>query len=478
MLDRDERDELERLRLALEGSGDGVWEWEIDSERQYLSPRWHEILGYAPGEFPDDIASYVAAIHPADWPRVRAAVDAHFAEGRRYDVEFRLRTKSAAWKWVRSRGRVVPGAGAHPRRIVGVITDIDERKQLEAALVHERAKLEALFVHMPSPAFVKDLEGRYTYVNPALCRCFGHGAERWLGRRDADLLPAEDAGCLARLDAEVLRTGEAHAGPVSFSFEGRSREFQVVLFPLRDASHATFALAGVATEVTELRETQRLAGLGRLLGDFAHELRSPLFALSANLDLLRLQTGDGGCPDLDASLSAVEAESRRLIAMTESLIAYGAPTVPADVAPLEPVLEGAISALAPRLAERGQRVVRLPGPPLRVRMEPARLHLAFQRLLENASQHAPEGSGICVSLRREAVPPPARAVVEIADRGPGFPPQALPCLFHPFFSLRRDGLGLGLATVRRIVEAHGGRASLENRHDGGALATVTLPVAR
>jgi signal transduction histidine kinase len=214
-----------------------------------------------------------------------------------------------------------------------------------------------------------------------------------------------------------------------------------------------------------------------LPGDIAHELRQPLLALSANLQVLRLQIGDGGCPDVDASLAAVEAESRRLIALTESLIAYSTPTVPSDVAPLEPVLESAISALAPRLGERGQRVVRLPGPPVKVRMESARLHLAFQRLLENASQHAPRGSAICVTLRREAARRPARAVVEVADRGPGFPEHALPRLFHPFSSLRRGGLGLGLATVRRIVEAHGGQASLCNRHDGGALATVTLPVA-
>ncbi|MCM2257779.1 MAG: PAS domain S-box protein, partial [Vicinamibacteria bacterium] len=467
--------EVQRLRLALEASQDGLWDWEIGSSLQYLSPRWKAILGYEPHEFPDELAPFIKAIHPEDWPRVQQAVDAHLGTDELYDVEFRLRTKSGDFKWVRSRGQAQRDADGRPTRVVGTITDIDRRKRAEEELARERSKLASLFENMPTLAFLKDIEGRYLYVNRTLCEFFGTPSSHWVGRTDDEFLPAEIARELRRADEETLRAGTARTFEESVVAGGRLHEFVSVKFPLRDAAGVAYALAGIATDVTEVRKDAGLAALGQLLAGFAHEVRNPLFAISANVDVLRLRLGDR--PDIASALTAVEHERQRMIDLAEGLLFYGQPCTPTTTRTVQSVVEDVLARLLERARSRAQRLVLTGEPKLRVRMEPERLKVAFAHLIENACHHTPEGGLIAISILRPTDLARAEVEVQVADSGPGIAEDVLPRVFEPFFTLRRGATGLGLATVRRIVEDHGGRVSLANRPGGGAVASLALPLA-
>lgn len=470
-----EDDEAQRFRLALQASQDGLWDWDIQSSVLYLSPRWKAILGYEPHEFSDELSSFVAAIHPEDWPRVRQAVDAHLGAEELYDVEFRLRTRSGDFKWVRSRGQAQREAGGRPTRVVGTITDIDRRKRAEEELARERGKLASLFENMPTLAFLKDLEGRYLYVNRTLCELFGTPASHWVGRRDDEFLPAEIARELRRADEQTLRAGTSRTFEESVVAGGRLHEFVSVKFPLRDAAGVCYALAGIATDVTEVRKEAGLAALGQLLAGFAHEVRNPLFAISANVDVLRLRLGDR--PDVASALAAVEHERQRMIDLAEGLLFYGQPCTPTTTGTVQSLVGDVLARWIERARSRAQRLVLTDGPTLRVRMEPERLKFALAHLIENACHHTPEGGEITISILRPADLARAEVELQVADSGPGIAEDVLPRVFEPFFTLRRGATGLGLATVRRIVEDHGGRVSLANRPGGGAVASLALPLA-
>jgi len=123
----------ERLKLALEGSNDGLWDWNVVTGDMYFSPRWQTMLGYRPGEVEGHARNRERMIHPDDKSAVMSVLREHL-KGRTatYETEHRVRTRSGEWMWILDRGKVVERDGSgRPLRTVGTITDISERKRVE-----------------------------------------------------------------------------------------------------------------------------------------------------------------------------------------------------------------------------------------------------------------------------------------------------------------------------------------------------------
>lgn len=133
-----------RLTLAIEGPGDGVWDWNIQTGEMPLAANYEGMLGYARGEIEPTIAAWEASVHPEDLPAVKTAL-AEYLEGQRpeYAVELRMRCKNGAYKWILCRGTLVErDAQGRPLRMIGIHSDISARKAMEAELVAAREAAE------------------------------------------------------------------------------------------------------------------------------------------------------------------------------------------------------------------------------------------------------------------------------------------------------------------------------------------------
>jgi len=128
----------ERLSLAWEGVNDGVWDWNIEKNIVYFSPRWKGILGYAPDEILDEVETFFAHIHPEDQQRLQTVLENHWKNPSQnsYKEEIRLLCKDGTYKWVLTRGSVILNDKGLPHRMLGSHTDISEQ-------VANRIKLEA-----------------------------------------------------------------------------------------------------------------------------------------------------------------------------------------------------------------------------------------------------------------------------------------------------------------------------------------------
>jgi PAS domain S-box-containing protein len=229
----------------------------------------------------------------------------------------------------------------------------------------------------------------------------------------------------------------------------------------------------------ELRRARVLEAMGSLVAGVAHEVRNPLFSISATVDAIESTTRPPG--ELGEHLTLLRSQVGRLTRLTRDLLDYGRPSAlqqaPTDLAG---VVRRAVRACATLLRQRKVTVEERLAPDLpRLPLDAVQIEQAFENLLANAIQHAPEGSAVRVIGELEAAgagprAPFVRCAVE--DQGAGVPRESLAMVFEPFFTRRKGGTGLGLAIVRRTVEAHGGRITAENRDEGGARFTVWLPV--
>ncbi|MGA9348306.1 MAG: GAF domain-containing protein, partial [Anaerolineae bacterium] len=134
----------ERFALAVQGANDGIWDWDIQNNSLYWSPRMKELLGYADDELDVDFDTFDSFLHPDDKEHTNAAIEAHLKDRGPYDVEQRLRTKSGEYRWFHARGQALWDETGNPLRMIGSTSDITERKRAEKALKEYSERLEEM----------------------------------------------------------------------------------------------------------------------------------------------------------------------------------------------------------------------------------------------------------------------------------------------------------------------------------------------
>jgi PAS domain S-box-containing protein len=126
----------ERYQLAVRCADDAVWEWDLRADRAHFSARWKSLLGFAEHELTDRIEEWLQRVHPEDSERVLRELRAHLEAGSaRFESEHRLRHRDGSWRWVYARAAAVSDGFGEPARMVGLVSDISSRKQVEEALL-------------------------------------------------------------------------------------------------------------------------------------------------------------------------------------------------------------------------------------------------------------------------------------------------------------------------------------------------------
>ncbi len=221
--------------------------------------------------------------------------------------------------------------------------------------------------------------------------------------------------------------------------------------------------------------TQRLAELGTLLAGFAHEVRNPLSTIGLNLQLVLEDFKDAESTRdkrTQKRIGTVEAEVRRLQKILEEFLSFArAPEpklIPVD---LDLRLGQVVDFHAAAMHERGISLRFYPGNVGLVPIDWDHLQAAVVNLLRNAGDAMTSGGEILVSSLREG----DDVLVRVIDTGDGIPAAVQPRIFDPYFSTKKTGTGLGLPTVRRVVEEHGGSLTFTSDVGKGTQFVMRLP---
>jgi signal transduction histidine kinase/ActR/RegA family two-component response regulator len=327
----------------------------------------------------------------------------------------------------------------------------------------------------------------FEFANRAYLAMVGNRALTGSAIRDA--MPELSGQGIYELLDRVFLSGEPHTGrslKVTLHRGGLEPEeayFDFVYQPLTEAGQVT-GIAVVCFEVTELAKARRDAEAANRAKDeflamLGHELRNPLAPILTALQLMRLR----GVTGAERERTIIERQVRHVVGLVDDLldvsrITRGKVQLKRERVDLAELVAKAIEMTSPAIEERHHALsVDVPRG-LVVEGDPARLAQVFANLLTNAAKYTEDGGRITVVGRREG----NDALVSVTDNGTGIAADMLPHIFDLFTQERQDidrsegGLGLGLAIVRSLVQAHGGSASATSEGKGsGATFTVRLP---
>ena len=267
------RESQERYALAVAASSDGIWDWDLVTDQQFFSERAQRMFGLEPGPAvrPRSDWDALREFHPEDAPRRRAAMERHFAgETPIYEGEWRVRPIGGEYRWVQSRGLCVRDAAGRPIRMVGSVTDIDERKGIEAALRQSEERYSLAMEATEEGHFDVNLDTDELFTSERLNEIYGFAPGTRFAKRNEYLTQVRFYGNDAEIYHAGVRAAEARGGPERYEFEyrilrpsGEVRWVRTRGKVTRDAEGRARRRTGVVADITErklgeeaLRESQ------------------------------------------------------------------------------------------------------------------------------------------------------------------------------------------------------------------------------
>jgi PAS domain S-box-containing protein len=440
-----------------------------------------------------------------------AALEEATSGGRVEDEGWRLR-KDGSRFWAAVVITALRDESGWLRGFGNMTRDLTERTKLTQRFNESDAMLETFMAHCPSLMLIKDLNGRYRYVNEQFCRSFGLERDAVLGHTDAEIFPSAQATQFQADDASVVAARAALEFEETAEYQDGQHVSIVCKFPIRDADGQIAALGGVATDITkrqrcegkpnDITERETMLALhqntdypaeskGEQRADqkandrdvdalalmISRDLRPPL----RNIETLAAQVREemAGLDAMAKRLDLIAQSAVGLTRLTNELLMFsrsgGLNQANCRLADLDSIVAAARKELGPAASSSRihWNIAQLP----RVVGDPALLRAVFEQMLSNAVKFTRQRDPATIEVATRTGSG-NEVVIEIKDNGVGFNEQYSHKLFGAFQHLHRDnqfeGAGIGLAMAKRIIECHGGRIWAKSQAGEGASFYFTL----
>ncbi len=377
--------------------------------------------------------------------------------------------------------------------------EITERKKADLALAESRKRFAQFMDHMPSLAFIKDLEGRYIYINRAYEKLFGISPDDRLGKTDDELWPPGIAAKLKENDKQVLTNNEAIIKVEVIKIHNEIRHQLVSKFPILKNGNP-HAVGGIAVDITrrveaeeerfklieKLQDAREMEAIGNLAGGVAHDLNNILSGIVSYPELMLMDLHEDS--SLRKPLLTMKKAGERAAATVQDLLVLARRDIPANaVINLNDIVDHYIRSRhhAGLLSEHQdlQCVSDLAPDLLNIHGTRGHLEKAVAHLVTNAAGNIKRVGQIRVTTHNtrldhpldgySEVVPGEYVVLKVCDDGNPFTPEQQERIFEPFFTskvLGRNDTGLGMAVVWGTVRDHRGYIELLADEGGNAFA--------
>ncbi len=501
------RESEARWRFAMDGAGDGLWDWNVETGNVFYSRRWKGMLGYADEELGNSLSVWEQLVHPDDLPAATTALAIHFAGGLApHAVEHRMRCRDGSWKWILSRGKVVEwSAPGKPRRMLGTHTDIDQAKrqeQVQEALVR---RLDLVMRASHIGVWEMDMATGRLEWDDGMHALYGVGRDEFTGS------PEEFRRCvhpddIARVDRTFQDLGEG--SPIQLiefrivrRSDGKTRMIEGNGYLLRHGEGTPHRLLGMNRDITEihqaelnrrqleaqLSQAQKMETLGTLAGGIAHDFNNLLTGIIGCIELSLPVIGSN--PKAADLLDRARGAGFRARDLVKRLMLFSrcAPHIGRKPLQLRQMIDETLPILIASLPSSIVIHSHKNSATGDVMGDYGQIQQVLMNLCLNAGYAIGAKQGrITLDLRPAEITAAdglacaagSYACLCVADDGSGMDEATQARIFDPFFTTKPEGqgTGLGLAIVHGIVHDHGGAIRLRSAPGQGTCFEVYLPV--
>jgi PAS domain S-box-containing protein len=514
------RDSEERLRLVLEATGLGSWEYDVATGTTIRSARHDEIFGYA-APVPDwDFDTFETHIPEPDRQLIRSGFRAAIELGKDWDIECRMIRVDGSPGWLQVRARPHAGPDGRITRLLGTVADVTERRRIENAAIETAAKFETFAQTMPSMVWTSLPDGRIEWFNARVPEYCGLAAAEMMPNGWSPVHPDDVANATSQF-VEALASGQPYVAEYRIRrHDGDYRWHLTRAVPLRDGDGTITRWIGTSADIQDqktseaalaalnatleqlvrertaelmaaeatLRQSQKMEAVGQLTGGLAHDFNNLLTGISGSLEMLETRLSQGRMAEVDRYVRLAQGAAKRAAALTHRLLAFSRrqtldpkPTnVNRLVTDMDELVRRTVSPLVSvEVAAAADLWV--------VMADPNQLENALLNLCINARDAMPDGGRLTIATsnlmlddaaaRAVELPPGAYVSLRVSDTGSGMTPDVIARAFDPFFTTKPigEGTGLGLSMVYGFVRQSGGQARISSEPGKGTEVCLYLP---
>jgi len=506
----------ERWHFALEGNRDGVWDWNIKTDKIFFSARWKGMLGYKNKEIANDFNEWKIRVHPDDLEQALADVEKHFNKQTEfYENEHRLKCKDGLYIWIHARGKVVSwGADNKPLRVIGTHTDISESKKNRDQL----RKLALAVEQSPENIIITNLDAKIEYVNEAFIRDTGYSRAEIIGMNPKVLQSGKTKSKTFTDLWETLLKGKSWKGEFYNKRKDGSEYIEFALIvPLHQADGKVTHYVAVKEDITEKKQLAKELDIHRhhleslveertvelnlaleraedankakssFLANMSHEIRTPMNAI---VGLTHLLQHEELLPEQIEQLNKIESSTAHLLSIINDILDFskieaGKLILEQSNFDLNTIFDHILSMFKEQADKRHLNLeVNLTNVPTWLQGDATRLRQALINFVSNAIKFSENGTVFLGANIIEQSDIELLLRFEVRDKGIGIDEQAKSILFDAFeqadvsTTRKYGGTGLGLSITRHLAQIMGGEVGVDSELGKGSTFWLTARLKR
>ncbi|MCP4143559.1 MAG: PAS domain S-box protein [Chloroflexi bacterium] len=479
----------ERLKLAVEGGGVGLWDWQIQTDEAIFNEKWAQIIGYKLEELePTSIATWIDFCHPDDLKKSNRLLEQHISgESEIYECEARMKHKKGHWVWVLDRGKVVQwGEDGKPLRMTGTHLNITDRVKARQSLEERERHYRDLFNSVPDAILVIEIEKEKPIIkaaNPAFANLMKQPAETFLEQNAEMFHFCGGQEFKNRISTVHKKLQKKERWQKVVEIETKSGEKIDAAFVFTATCSGNNHPTGFILSIRDITESNALERMkSNFVSNISHELRTPLSIISLYCENLIEFYSRMNDKQRKETLLEISTEALVLQELIEDVLLLSKLDSRSTLNVSEIALGDFLRDIVKKetlLNKRRKINIKLQSPEKEVYLlaDKDKLRQAFRNLIGNATKFSLAEDDVLVKFSEND----NTYFITIQDHGIGIPEDELPHIMERFsrgnYALKKEisGTGLGLSITNEIIKKHGGKLEFKSELGKGTTAKVMLP---
>ncbi len=500
------RKSQEQYMLAISGSNDGIWDWNLIDNSLFLSAKWKQIIGYEDNEIISNYNTFESNIHKDDKKLVFDSLKNYLEQKTPlYYVEFRMLHKNGSYKWILARGVALRDESGKPYRMAGSHTDITERKKIESELTESERKYRLIAENSDDVIWILDLNMRFTFISPSIFKLRGLSVEDAMNENVTDTLPAhwiDKINSEIELSIDLYKKTNHYPSSIfeveQYRKDGSNIWVEINVSGLYNENHDLIGIIGVSRNIDErkkaeeklIKYSQELEITNNEKDKFfsiiAHDLKAPFSGFLGLTKILATQIQDMKIKEIQEFGINMRDSANNLYKLLENLLQWS--TVKrgkSNYTPIElslcNIVQQNIDLLKNNIKEKNIEIKNNLTDEIIVFADIAMVNTVFRNLLSNSIKYSNNNGLIKIDISKSDSTE-NKICIFIQDNGIGMDEEIKTNIFRIDNKITRlgtneeSGTGLGLLLCKEFIMINGGDIWFKSQPNIGTTFYFTLNI--